>query len=278
MIGWWDVTLIVAVTAQAAVLAYVFDPRWKAFVLLIPIPFTIAALAVGRPLDAANVWGLVLLYLFTHGVRLLHYGLRVPIIPAIVASALGYCGLGVAMVRLLPKGEWFFWFSILLVAGMAYLAWVMFPSQRENGDRTTLPPWIKLPAIAAVVFVLVLAKGWLQGFVTVFPMVGVIGAYEGRKCLGTICRAIPSAIFGLLLMIVTVHLSQERFGLGIALVLGWAVFLSVLGPLSKKLLFGANVDDASSACRDTVTPIFVNKERLPTSPFLSDTRKGVTRK
>ena len=73
--------------------------------LLIPLPFTVAALAVGRPSDATNVWGLVLLYCFTHAVRLLHYRLRVPIIPAIVAAALGYCVLGAAAARLLAHKE-----------------------------------------------------------------------------------------------------------------------------------------------------------------------------
>ena len=143
------------------------------------------------------------------------------------------------MVRVLPIGELFLWFSILFVAGMAYAAWAMFPSQEENGGRTRLSPWIKLPAIAAVVFLLVLMKGRLQGFVTVFPMVGVIGAYEGRRCLGTICHAIPAAIFGLLSMIVVIHLAQDRFGLVMAMVLGWIVFLVVLGPISRASVFGS---------------------------------------
>jgi len=218
-------------------MAYVFDPRWKAFVLLIPIPFTIAVLAVGRPLGVANIWGLVLLYVFTHGVRVLHDVLRMPIIPAIVTSALGYCVLGAAMVSILPTSAWFFWISTLLVLCMLCAGWFAFSWPAESGARTELPPWIKLPAIAMVVVALVLTKNVLQGFVTVFPMVGVIGAYEGRKCLGTICRAIPAAILGLLALIVVVRLAQDRLGLMTSLALGWMVFTIALMPLCRIFLF-----------------------------------------
>ena len=135
----WDYVLVAAVTLQASLLAYLHAPRWKALVLLIPLPFTVAALAVGRPIDATNVWGLVLLYCFTHAVRLLHYRLRVPIIPAIVAAALGYCVLGAAAAPLLPKSDAFFWSSVLLVAALAGVALAAFPQPEEEGGRTELP-------------------------------------------------------------------------------------------------------------------------------------------
>lgn len=233
----WDYVLVAAVTLQASLLAYLHAPRWKALVLLIPLPFTVAALAVGRPIDATNVWGLVLLYCFTHAVRLLHYRLRVPIIPAIVAAVLGYCVLGAAAAPLLPKSDAFFWSSVLLVAALAGVALAAFPQPEEEGGRTELPPWIKLPAIAAVVLGLVLVKNWLQGFATAFPMVGVIAAYEARNCLGTVCRAIPLAMVMLLLLIVPARLAEGRFGLAAGLAIGWAVLAATIWPLCSVFLF-----------------------------------------
>ncbi len=235
--GKWDYALVAAVTLQASLLAYLHAPRWKAVVLLIPIPFTMAALAVGRPIDATNVWGLVLLYLFTHAVRLLHYRLRVPIIPAIVAAALGYCLLGAAAARLLPEGDRFFWFSVLQVAGRAVVAVATCPQPEELGGRTELPPWIKLPAIAAVVLGLVLVKNWLQGFTTAFPMVGLIAAYEARNCLGTVCRAIPLALIILLLLIVPARLAEGHLGLRAGLAIGWAALALAIWPLCYVFLF-----------------------------------------
>ena len=90
MIGLWDVMLIVAVTAQAAMLAYIFDPRWKAFVLLIPIPFTIAVLAMGRPIDAANVWGLASVSLYAWS--------AVAALPSARADHSGDCGIGTGVL------------------------------------------------------------------------------------------------------------------------------------------------------------------------------------
>ena len=47
-------------------------------------PFTVAALAVGRPIYAINVLGLVLLLVFTHVVRLAHSQRKMPVIAVIV--------------------------------------------------------------------------------------------------------------------------------------------------------------------------------------------------
>jgi len=235
--GGWDYAMIAAVTLQGSLLAYLHAPRWKAVVLLIPVPFTMAALAVGRPVDATNVWGVALLYCFTHAVRLLHYRLRAPIIPAIVAAALGYCLLGAAAARLLPEGDAFFWLSVLLVAGLAGAALAAFPQPEEPGGRTELPPWIKLPAIAAVVLGLVLVKNWLQGFATAFPMLGVIAAYEARNCLGTVCRAIPLAMVILLLLIVPARLAEGHLGLPAGLAIGWAALAVAIWPLCRAFLF-----------------------------------------
>ena len=102
VIGPWDLLLIAAVSVQATVLAYLYHPRWKALVLTLPIPFTMASLALGRPIDATNILGLGLLLLFTHGVRVLHQRLRLPIVAAIVLSALAYCVAGWALAGVPP--------------------------------------------------------------------------------------------------------------------------------------------------------------------------------
>jgi hypothetical protein len=57
----WDCLLIAVVSPQVALMAYLHHPRWKAFVLSLPLPFSVASLAVGRPVDATNIIGLILL-------------------------------------------------------------------------------------------------------------------------------------------------------------------------------------------------------------------------
>ena len=51
--GPWDVVLIAAVTLLAGVIAYVYQPRWKALILSLPVPFTLASLSVARPIDSS---------------------------------------------------------------------------------------------------------------------------------------------------------------------------------------------------------------------------------
>ena len=75
----WDFVLMVVVTIMATLIAYLDKPKWKAFVLSLPIPFTLAVMAVGKPIGIANVMGLLLLLAYTHSVRILHQRVMMPI-------------------------------------------------------------------------------------------------------------------------------------------------------------------------------------------------------
>lgn len=224
-LDFWDLVLVLVVSSQATVLAYIYAPKWEAIILSLPFPFTVAALAVGRPVDATNVLGLALLVFFTHGVRILHYDFHLSIISSIILAASGYCVMGTLMAGVLPSNDFVFWTSCLLVVGIAMWLLVISTHSEENGHRTPLPVWVKLPVIVAVVVSLILIKQRLHGFMTVFPMVGVIAAYEARTCLWTISRQIPVIILTLLPMIMICRIAQEWIGLGFSLLLGWPVFL-----------------------------------------------------
>ena len=81
--------------------------------------------------------------------------------------------------------------------------------------------------------ILVIIKQYLQGFMALFPMVGVIASYEARTCLWTVCRQIPVLMLTLLPMIVVIRLLQPAFGIEASLALGWVVFLAILIPLTR---------------------------------------------
>jgi hypothetical protein len=232
-IGLWDLALLLVVSIQATLIAYLHQPRWKALLLSLPFPFTVATLALGRPLNATHVLGLLLLLVFTQGVRLLHHRARVPIVPAIILAAGGYCLLGGVLARLLPDTEAAFWAAcagnLVLGAGL-YRA---IPHRVEPGHRSPLPVWIKLPIVIAVVAFLVVIKQTLSGFITLFPMVGVVAAYEARHSLWTMGRQIPVVMLTFVPMMAAGHLAQERLGLGPALAFGWVVLLGVLIPLTR---------------------------------------------
>ncbi len=121
------------VSAQSTVLAYLHNPKWKAFLLAIPLPSTFAILSVAQPIDITNVAGLVLMFLYMHGVRLLNWRLKVPIVAAIVLAAAAYCLLGVFLARILPKTEMAFWMMSGFVLVMALLSVWLLPPRNEPG-------------------------------------------------------------------------------------------------------------------------------------------------
>ena len=229
----WDLALIVGVSLHATTIAYLHEPRWKALVLTLPVPFTLASQSVGLRVDATNVAALVLLMGYTCGVYLLHARWRAPIVPAVVLCAAGYCGLAALVAPHLPRSEAAFWALAATVFVAAVAAYRAMPLREEPGHRSPLPVYLKLPIIAGVIFILVIIKQHLHGFMTLFPMVGVVACYEGRHCLWTLCRQIPVLAMTLLPMMATMRLIYPVAGIGWALAAGWCVFLAVLIPFTR---------------------------------------------
>lgn len=227
----WDVLLVVAVSAQATAIAYAYQPRHKALLLTLPIPFTLATLAIGRPVDATNVLGLPLLFGFTWGVWFLHTRRAWPIVPAIATAALAYVLAGALAASWLPEDGLVFWGAAAACAGLATGLLRRLPQRQEPGHRSPLPVAVKVPLIAVVVVGLILIKSRLRGFVTVFPMVGVIAVYEARNCLWTMVRQIPVLMLALLALMAVLRLGREAMGVPLSLAAGWVVFLSALTAL-----------------------------------------------
>ena len=229
----WDIVLLTVVSLQATLLAYLPSPKWKALILTLPIPFTLASLALGAPVGATHVVALNLLLAYTHGVRLLHDRASVPIIPAIVLSAAGYCLAGALLRPVIPQTAAAFWAACVLTLAVAAAAHALFRLGREPDHRSHLPFWIKLPIVAGVILSLLLMKRVLQGFMTMFPMVGVVASFEARQSLGSVCVALPDFMFAMVPMFAVVRLTQPSLGLGIALAAGWIVFIPMLAPLIR---------------------------------------------
>ena len=231
--GPWDLVLILVVSLQATVVAYVAAPRVKSIFLTLPFPFTAVALAVGLPLDAANVLSLLLLFCYIHGVRLLHDRLGLPILPAIALSLAGYCVTGWLAAGLVPSGPVAFWLSAAGILGLGALLFWRNAPRAERAHRTQLPVWQKLPAILAVVLLLVFVKQELRGFATLFPLVSVVGAYEARHCLWTMSLTVPLLMMTIVPLMAVAYLCQGSLGLPGGLAVGWILFLLLLIPLTR---------------------------------------------
>lgn len=228
-----DYLAILAVSLQSTALAYVYQPKWKAFIWSLPVPFTMASLAMNRPVDATNVLGLVLLTAFAHAVRIFYQHARLPIVPSILLALGGYCLIGWQAAQIVPRSEAAFWISCVFALCVSAAVLKLFPARREPGHRSPLPVYLKLPAIIGVTTLAMFIKNGLQGFTSVFPMVGVIAAYETRNSLWTTCRQVPLFSFAMVPMMATVHLMQAPLGLPRALLVSWAVFFALMIPLNR---------------------------------------------
>jgi hypothetical protein len=245
-IGLWDVTFVVVASFHATGIAYVAQPRWKALLATLPLPFTIAVLAVGRPVGPSNVLGLLLLVLFLQEVRWLHNQKSVPIVPAIALSALTFGVLGGLITPVLPDTAAMFWITASAAWLLAAVFLFRMPSRTEIGHRSPLPVYLKLPIVVMIVVALLVVKELLQGFVTVFPIVTIVAAYEARHSLWTLGRQLSVLLVAMIPMIAAIRLAEVSLSIGPALLVGWGVFLALYVPITWWHLFGR--EDTASEC------------------------------
>lgn len=233
----WDYGLLIAVSLMGTVLAYLYHPQWKAVILTLPIPFSMAFLSLGRPIDVTNMAGLLALLAFTHAVRILYYHYHVRIFVTIALAAIGYYLIGTLLSKILPQTNVAFWvvFGLVMLIGCAF--YILQPIRNDRGHRTTMPIWLKLPLMCGVVLLLILIKNSLQGFMTVFPMVGVIAAYEGRFSLWTNCHKIALVMIATGPMMAAMFLLQHwrHWPPLPTLAVGWVVLLSIVLPLTREI-------------------------------------------
>ncbi len=233
--GVWDLALMLAVSAQATWLAYVHSPRMKAILYSLPVPFTLASLSLGQPIDVTHVMGLPLVFLYTNGVRWLHVNRRVPIVVSILAGALAHCGIGMVLARWVPVTETSFWAAMAVVVVVSIGLYATMPHRAEPGHRSPLPIPVKFSLILVIISGLIVIKHLLRGFMASFPMVGLVAAYEARNCLWTLGRQVPALMLGMCPMLGICHVVQQWWGLKVGLAVGWVVFLLVLAGLSRRL-------------------------------------------
>jgi len=234
LFDYWDLALVIGVSLQTTLLAFVRSPRWKALLYSLPVPFTLANLSLGQPVNVTHAAGMLNLILYLNMVRWLHKGLRLHIVPAITLSAGLYVAIGATLNAVLPDTGAAFWVTVCVSAAVSLILLFAVPHREEEGHRSELPVPVKAGAVTGVVVVIVLLKRLLGGFMTTFPMVGVVGAYESRKSLWTLARQGPVLVLSLVAMMSIMRLTQNYTGRPFALSLaaGWFGWLGVTIPVT----------------------------------------------
>ncbi|OGV55672.1 MAG: hypothetical protein A2017_03055 [Lentisphaerae bacterium GWF2_44_16] len=237
--GVYDILLIAAVVCMGTSAAYIKNPQWKSFILLLPFPSSLSALAIGKPVDSSFIIGLFLVPLFFYIIRKLYDGMGINIIVSIIISALVYCLIGFAVFRILHDSMTLFTSSFILVNIFALFLHIHKPRTQEEGYKSTLPVYVKVPIIAIVIIVLLNFKNTLGGFMALFPMAGVVSAYEVRHCMNAVFRQIPVMISAVSCMFGTCYFLQDITGLYWGIIASWCVYMILLLLTKKAWMSGA---------------------------------------
>lgn len=235
--GFYDWLLVFMVTALGVFSAYTKDPQLKAVAATIPIPCGFAYIAVGLPMGTANAISGFMCLLYVHIVRILHYKVKVPIIPSIAAGLAFFVALGTFLMPIVPDTD----IAFLAVCAFDFtVGVVLFQKQKyKSGVRykTPLPVYIKAPAIAGVVSGLMVIKHLMGGFCTSFPMMNSIVSYESRYSLGDQCRQLPLFLIAGPFMFIEMRYLEIGLHLNhwIVLLCGYVLFACIYWPLNQEL-------------------------------------------
>jgi len=231
-ISGYDIALICVVTFLAVGVAYVPSPRAKSLFFSLPLPFSAAILSINQSADATNIIGFIGGWTVVWGVYYLYAKRGWNIILAEVVGLAYYCGLSYCIPLIMPRGcdlePYFFWG---LLVGMVLVSLLMFrylPPKAEPHHKSPMPMLLKTILVLAIVCCVVLAKSHMRGFVTAFPFVTTFALYEGRFCLYSMARRMPSFYLGVPPLLIAMRYLPDMIGMWGALAMAWACFVPVL--------------------------------------------------
>ena len=204
--AFYDWLLVFMVTALGVFSAYTKDPQLKAVAATIPIPCGFAYIAVGLPMGAANAISGFMCFLYVHIVRIIHYKVKIPIIPSIALGLAFFVALGTFLMPIVPDTEAMF----LGVCAFDFIVGIIFFQKQKykSGVRykTPLPVYIKV-------------------------------SYESRYSLGDQCRQLPLFLIAGPIMFIEMRYLEIYLHLNhwIVLLCGYALFACIYWPLNQEL-------------------------------------------
>ncbi len=223
---WQMVPSALVLTAFVIAIAYVRSSRLKTFIYSLPVPFTCAYLATGLPMNATYVTGLILVVGYNWAVYVLHIKLRVPLLIAIVTSAVAYSVSGMLLRPMAGVSIWY-------VAAIGVAGWVLnlrlYRPSVQPDHRSKTPWWVKAPLIFGIAMMVYNATKLLAGAVGTFPYAGVFTSYEMRHSLRTLAGQFTINAMGILLCMLVIAATEPYLARPWPLALGWVPMLGWTG-------------------------------------------------
>lgn len=225
-----DFALIAVVTLMATAMAYVHSPRAKSVVFCLPLPFTAAVVSSGQSVDLTHLAGMAMVLVFPWLVWLLHVRWKMNIIVADLLALGAYLAGGFALARVLPRGGQGdeLWFAAVAVGmTLASAALLLLPPRAEPGHKSGMPIYFKVPAIMAIVSLIIMAKDPLRGFMPCFPYATLFAVYESRRSLYTLAWRMPVMGLGVVPFLAVFRWLQPEHGYAAALAAAWLCYVPV---------------------------------------------------
>lgn len=206
----------------------------KALVYSLPIPITIALVATNGHVNDSNIIGLFILCGFLWAVHWL-VNHRINIYLADIVASVAYVLIGYLAITY-TKIPFVIGALVYLVAWLGFVFFYKHTGDKKAGSSAKVKPIVKLPVVAALAYGLLSLKSYLAGVVVTFPFSGVFAVVESRDSLRVLAAVFTRNSIAILgLFVVMFYLDDMNLGIRIAT--GWAVYLVILGVVTKAVKY-----------------------------------------
>lgn len=222
-----------AIGVMIYLLTVVRGVRAKGLLFVFPVMITIGLVATQGRVDASNVVGVALIWVFlgvTYVVQLAWEG------HIFVADALGvaaYVGLGAVIASGALTD--FRTAVVLVTTAWAVMVWWFHrhPSEEGPARLSVMPPWVKALVAGGASAAILSTYPLIAGMVVTFPYQGLFAVVEVRDNLGVFCRVVVRNSLAVVAMFVTMHALGDHVSLFVGLLAGWLTFAIVLSAVIR---------------------------------------------
>jgi len=224
-LGIWNILLLILLPTMGTAMSYIPHAKWKAFIAVIPVPFTLITLSIGTFKGVDSALGVIILLAYIFSVKFFYQKLHIPIVLSILLAVIEYCILAYILKILVPNTV-----PMIIIFTSIYFSlsvWIhlKMPYKEEPHYRSPLAVWKKFLILLLLAIFAIIMKNYLGGFMSVFPLFSIIGAYESRSSLYTFCRYISLAMIGFGFLLSTMYILQDDYGLIPALIAGLSIYI-----------------------------------------------------
>jgi hypothetical protein len=234
-ISFINIITALSIALIIVIISLVKNSTIKAIVYGLPIPITLATIALQRGVDTTHIIGLFLLTGFLWLVYKLNQ-MKIGIYTSNILASIAYVVLGYFFINFIDTNGTTFGIlcASYFILWLIFVLRVDFSKQKSNiSKRKKVSVFVKGPTVFVVANFLLFMKNLLGGIITTFPFSGVFTVVEMRDDLEVLSKEFTKNSVAILAFFIVLYFTYEHIGIYYSVLVGWLIYFLTLSFVRK---------------------------------------------